>query len=541
MEAGKLMEKIETANGSQSYILRASENQALGLARYARIFMESGQPAESVLKRAKLFHSDALLCGISALAQKANAPTVLRNEALMYSLASSDQSSMVRGYARVFGSDKLTIAEKAICANCSAVREWDSNGTVFGFREGDKAHQAGEFGHNDFYSVIVAAAQQLESIDGATALKAMVLSDEIRGRLAEAFSLKTYKIDHVVYGAISSAVVYGLLLGATDEQIESAVGMVVAHYIPFRAIRSGHQLSDSKGASAAISTEVAIMAINRSMLGFIGPKDIFRNPASIFRLNEPTQGDSPFDIILGFEGDDFAVMGMHFKLGLYEHQSAGAIHAVVKMIHENNFIETGNWDKIKGIKILAYEPAFHIIGDPAKMNPRTRQSADHSMVFIISALLKRAIEAPDLLKDQPSFDDVWKTLMLTPLDYRKELIDDQNIRNLMAKISFAHGGEEYDIKYPDGIPTSVQITLADDQVLDSGFVMYPKGHARNTEADLEGILEHKFKLMGQLAMEDPTQVEILLQRVNSIDTMTNQDLRTIYCCDITLAEKSIDE
>ena len=29
--------------------------------------------------------------------------------------------------------------------------------------------------------------------------------------------------------------------------------MVCAHYIPFRAIRAGKQLSDSKGASAAIS------------------------------------------------------------------------------------------------------------------------------------------------------------------------------------------------------------------------------------------------------------------------------------------------
>jgi 2-methylcitrate dehydratase len=48
------------------------------------------------------------------------------------------------------------------------------------------------------------------------------------------------------------------MMGATAEQIESAIGMVVAHYIPFRAIRAGKQLSDSKGASAAISTEAAI-------------------------------------------------------------------------------------------------------------------------------------------------------------------------------------------------------------------------------------------------------------------------------------------
>jgi len=102
----------------------------------------------------------------------------------------------------------------------------------------------------------------------------------------------------------------------------------VAHYIPFRAIRAGHQLSDSKGASAAISTEAAIKCVNRAMKGFIGPADIFRNPEAIFRLNKKTKGESPFDITLSTSGDDFAVMGMHFKLGLYEHQSAGALEGL---------------------------------------------------------------------------------------------------------------------------------------------------------------------------------------------------------------------
>ena len=46
----------------------------------------------------------------------------------------------------------------------------------------------------------------------------MILLDEIRGRLCEVFSLKSYKIDHVVHGAIASAVVYGAMLGATPLQ-----------------------------------------------------------------------------------------------------------------------------------------------------------------------------------------------------------------------------------------------------------------------------------------------------------------------------------
>lgn len=40
--------------------------------------------------------------------------------------------------------------------------------------------------------------------------------------------------------------------------------------------------------------------------------------------------------------------------------------------------------------MTSYEPAFGIIGDPAKRTPTTRQSADHSMVYILSRLLKKA-------------------------------------------------------------------------------------------------------------------------------------------------------
>ena len=133
------MEKT-TKDSNTSYTLKRSDNQALKLAEYAREFMLNGKPSAEVLERTKLFHSDALLCGLSAIAQRTNAPTVLREEALEYSLPDSTGESVKKGYARVFGSEKLTIAEKAILANCSAVREWDSNGTVFGYREGDKEH-----------------------------------------------------------------------------------------------------------------------------------------------------------------------------------------------------------------------------------------------------------------------------------------------------------------------------------------------------------------------------------------------------------------
>ncbi|MBS1722917.1 MAG: MmgE/PrpD family protein [Armatimonadetes bacterium] len=523
---------------SQSVSLPRNSNQALGIGQFAVDFIAGSLgtgPSPKVLERTRWFHTDSVLCGLSALALQTNAPTILRNEALEYRVSDP------RKGAFVFGSNQQVWAEKAVAANSSAVREWDSNGTNFGYRP-ELGHTAGEFGHNDFYPVVIAACQQAE-LDGAAALRAMVLLDEIRGRLAEVFSLKTYKIDHVVHGAIASAATYGALLGATPEQIESAIGMFVAHAIPWRAIRAGKQLSDSKGASAAISTEAAVLFMKRAMSGFVGPKDIFRNPEAIFRFFEPTtsgaerwkeQGDSPFEVVLSHSGDDFAIMGMHFKLGLYEHQSAGALQALIDMLAAHPDLLANQGQAIERITIVAYEPAFGIIGNPMKKNPTTRQSADHSMAYIVATLLRKAIEAGSV---SSKGDEVWKQLMLSPYDYK---VDDTAVyhpmtRKLMDIIDFQHGGPEYDAKYPEGIPTSLRVQ-AGGRELDSGLVMFPAGHARNTSADLRGILDHKFEVLGALAVPDGGDTRALVEKLESIEILDAYELASLYDVEVAARE-----
>jgi 2-methylcitrate dehydratase len=274
------------------------------------------------------------------------------------------------------------------------------------------------------------------------------------------------------------------------------------------------------------------------MTGFVGPRDIFRNPEAIFRFFEPTtsgsdrwkeQGDSPFELVLSHSGDDFAVMGMHFKLGLYEHQSAGALQGVIDLLVANPSLIAGGGEGVGGITIVAYEPAFGIIGNPMKKDPKTRQSADHSMAYIVATLLRKAIEAGSV---QSSSDEAWKALMLTPYDYQ---VSDSAIhrpltRSIMSRIDFQHGGQEYDSKYPDGIPTSVRIGE-----LDSGLVMYPAGHARNTSADLNGILRHKWRMLGEIALPDGGDADGLVERLEGIGSLGAQDVAGLY--DVTTAER----
>lgn len=511
--------------------LPADTNQALGIAHYALDFLwgsstsERATPAPSVIEKTELFHTDAALCGLSALALGTNAPVLLRKEALAYTVPD-------KAGATVYASRTRVAPEKACVANCAAVREWDSNGTNFGYNPA-LGHTAGEFGHNDFYAVPIAAAQ-IASLDGAAAVRGMILLDEIRGRLAEVFSLKTYKIDHVVHGAIASAATFGAMLKATPEQIESAIGMVLAHHIPFRAIRAGKQLSDSKGASAAISTEAAILCMKRSIAGFLGPRDIFRNPEAIFCLFEKpaNKNTSPFDLVLGRSGDDFAVMGMHFKLGLYEHQSAGALQGLLDLLAKHpRLLEARDGSRIAKIVVTAYEPAFGIIGDPAKREPKTRQSADHSMLYLVCTKLRKALE----LGPPKSSAYGFKELMLMPHDFSEAAIHHPVTRALMSKMTFEHGGPDYDRRYPDGIPTSIRITDDHNTAHDSGLVMYPGGHARNTTANLKDILNHKFTLLAALATSNDTPAAAaLVQRYSTIAAKSAHDLANLHDHPLTI-------
>ena len=71
-------------NTDTAVSLPKNSNQALGIGTFAIDFMSGviGEPSQEVYERTALFFTDAVLCGLSALAVKTNAPTILRNEAM---------------------------------------------------------------------------------------------------------------------------------------------------------------------------------------------------------------------------------------------------------------------------------------------------------------------------------------------------------------------------------------------------------------------------------------------------------------------------
>ena len=233
---------------------------------------------------------------------------------------------------------------------------------------------------------------------------------------------------------------------------------------------------------------------------------------------------SPFDLVLSLQrATTFAVMGMHFKLGLYEHQSAGAIQGVMDLLAADPTL-VDDPQQMELIRVSIYEPAFSIIGDPAKRDPRTRQSADHSMLYILGTLLRKAHEARGHGWDGQGG---WQRLMLEPADYAE---DDSALmhpltRQLMEKIDFRHGGPEFDQRYPDGIPTTVVVAHAKLGQRSSHLVMYPEGHARCDSGNLGTLLEYKFRLLAALGVED---VIALVARFTNLAKKSPAEIAALY-------------
>jgi len=70
--------------------------------------------------------------------------------------------------------------------------------------------------------------------------------------------------------------------------------------------------------------------------------------------------------------------------------------------------------------------------------------------------------------------------------------------------------------------------------------MFPAGHTKNTTITLHEVLQHKFKLLGKLALEKQDLVKFVVNMENIIE-MHNEDLLEIYECNLKYAEQSIDE
>src|SRR5437868_8341015 len=131
-------------------------------------------------------------------------------------------------------------AEWATFVNGLLIRYLDFNDTYLSL---EPAHPS------DNLAPVLAVGDTVRA-SGPDLITAAVLAYEIQCRFCDAASLRQPGVDHVTYGAISSAVAAGKLMGLDETRQAHAVGIAGVCNVALRQTRSG-ELSEWKGCAFA--------------------------------------------------------------------------------------------------------------------------------------------------------------------------------------------------------------------------------------------------------------------------------------------------
>ena len=116
-----------------------------------------------------------------------------------------------------------------------------------------------------------------------------MLAYEIQCRFCDAASLRKHGVDHVTYGAISSAVAAGKLMKLDAAKITHAVGIAGVCNVALRQTRSG-ELSEWKGCAFANAARNGVFAATLGGRGTDRPGPDLRGRSRLL----PTGHGEPF-------------------------------------------------------------------------------------------------------------------------------------------------------------------------------------------------------------------------------------------------------
>ncbi|MCE4619738.1 MAG: MmgE/PrpD family protein [Desulfurococcales archaeon] len=375
--------------------------------------------------------------------------------------------------ATLWGTRSLAAADHADFANGCAVRYFDFNDT---YLSKEALHPS------DSIPAIVAAAEIVEA-PATKIIEGIVAAYEVIGALADAYSVRSRGLDHTVYINIGAAAGAGKVLGLDADRLEQAINIATNTSLALRQTRAG-ELSMWKGCAAAHASRNGLFSALLAWKGMTGPSPVFEGEFGFF--NVALCGDK-FELPeLG--KPQFRIMKTSIKYWPVEYHSMSAVEAALRIVDKLGRIRP---EDVEEINIDTFTVSYKIIvKDPEKWDPKTRETADHSLPYIVAAAL---IDGK-----------VW----LDTFKPERYLADD--VRKLMAKMK-VNVDPKADELYPDGILNRITVKLRDGRVVTEESI-YPPGHFKNP-LDRRGVEEKFLRLVARYVDEERAR-EFLLRAWN---------------------------
>lgn len=346
--------------------------------------------------------------------------------------------------ASVIGLDRPSTMDLAAFANTVMIRYLDCNDAYFTAKGGG--------GHPSDVIAAALAVGEAVGASGYDVLRAIVLGYEINGALASAVWLRARGWDQGLNIIAAVAMMAGDLLRLSADELRHALALAVTAHIPVRQTRVG-QLSMWKGSATAEAVRNGIFSAMLASRGMTGPPEPYVGRSGIWE-----QVTGSFELSLPVRADGSVIEDTSIKLRPAEFNAQAPLDVILEMRKGLSI------DLIEDVEVATYWLAWHEIGmDKAKWDPQTRETADHSLPYLLAAGLADGVIDADTCAPARATDP--------------------SLRPLMNKIRVVER-PDFTRRFPREFNAEIRIRLRDGRTLVGG-ARYPRGHPCNPASDAD--------------------------------------------------------
>ncbi len=400
---------------------------------------------------------------------------------------------MIKAQIEEFGGNPLTsligglktAPDRAAFYNSALVRYLDYNDSYLAKNE--TSHPSDNIG-------AVMAAGEYADIDGEDFLTALAIAYQVQCRLDDEAPVRDKGFDHTVQGAFAAAAGAAYALGLDEDKTANAIAIAATAYNALRVTRTGN-LSHWKGlafpSTSWTSTHSAFLAKN----GITGPEEVFEGNKG---FKESIAG--PFELDWSKE-DLESVRQTIIKKYNAEIHSQTTLEGIQELREKYDI----NPADVERIILNTFDVAYNIIGggeEGGKKNIRTKEEADHSLPYMMSAMLIDGNVMPE--------------------QYLPERIMRDDIQTLLQKVD-VHEKAEYSDRFPQEMACDITIRMKDgreyyiEKTDYEGFVSRP--------ASWEMVI-NKFKALSSAYANDKT-LNRIIEIVQNMEMHSVRDLTKV--------------
>lgn len=383
--------------------------------------------------------------------------------------------------ARVLGTADFSSVDMAAFANGSMIRFLDCNDSYFSPGGGHPS---------DMIAAALSVGDAYRA-DGAAFITATALAYEVFCRLSDQVVSGDLGWDQGMFSIVGATCAAGSLMGLSEEKLGHAISLALAPNLPLGVTRTG-ELSMWKGCATASATRAGVFAAQLAAGGMTGPGEPFEGRRGLWEQAGVTQ-EVTLDAF-GGGGQEFLINDTTFKFYPSQIHTQAPIGLAVELRPQINVAE------IESISIQTYRSGVSSPAtEPEKWDPRTRETADHSIPFLVAMALQDGA--------------------VTPNSFSARRIADPSLRALMSKMTMSEGAG-FTENYPRQYNCRIEV-LSKSGESRVAATSYPKGHRQNPLSDRE--VGEKFCNLASAVLSDKQCEEALelLWNVESLPELTD--------------------